>query len=227
MYRKLAKYYDIMFNNKDYANESKHLCDIIGIKRETLLDVGCGTGGHLVHLRQHYRCKGEDVSSDLIEIAKGKGLDVSLSDMCGRVVDDEKYDAIICMHATIAYAWDLHIAITNMVQRLSDGGVVIIEPWYSREQATVGRYDVSVRRDAGVEVIRISKGEIEGDRHVRSFKYFVNDANGAVSHSDIHSMELFDKDKMWRIMNNAGLSMAYQKPSHLFSRGLMVGFKHN
>ena len=45
MYKKIAKYYDTIFKT-DYHGEVHVIDKIIG-KKGTLLDIGCGTGGHL------------------------------------------------------------------------------------------------------------------------------------------------------------------------------------
>ncbi|GAG89663.1 unnamed protein product, partial [marine sediment metagenome] len=51
MYKKLAKYYDLIYHWKDYEKEAHSVKDLIKKYKKSdgnkLLDVGCGTGKHL------------------------------------------------------------------------------------------------------------------------------------------------------------------------------------
>ena len=56
MYKELAKYYDLIYLSKDYKKESQQLMRIIKKYKKSegkkLLDVACGTGGHLKFLEK-------------------------------------------------------------------------------------------------------------------------------------------------------------------------------
>jgi ubiquinone/menaquinone biosynthesis C-methylase UbiE len=60
VYAKTAQYYDAIYAalGKDYARESDRLRRIIEHHKRSpghaLLDVACGTGGHIDHLKRHY-----------------------------------------------------------------------------------------------------------------------------------------------------------------------------
>lgn len=67
-YGKSARVYDALCRHKDYATASSKLRDIV--QRVTpdassLLDVACGTGRHLEHLRRDFRVEGLDLSPDM------------------------------------------------------------------------------------------------------------------------------------------------------------------
>lgn len=57
MYRREARLYDLEYAEKDYAGEAARLHELIQARSprgRTLLDVACGTGKHLEHLRAWY-----------------------------------------------------------------------------------------------------------------------------------------------------------------------------
>ncbi len=62
MYTKSSEYYDLIYgDNKDYKGESEvviRFIDKYNPGAKTLLDVGCGTGGHDKYLVQKYQVEG-------------------------------------------------------------------------------------------------------------------------------------------------------------------------
>ena len=83
-YRQSARIYDALCRQKDYRGATRSLIQVL--KRfapdaETLLDVGCGTGRHLEHLRDRFRVEGFDLSRNMLAIARrrnpgiGKGVE--------------------------------------------------------------------------------------------------------------------------------------------------------
>ena len=76
-YGELAKYYDILYAWRDYAKESRvSLRQIERYKRsqgKSLLDVGCGTGKHVEHLKSGFDCVGLDASEAMLEQTGRRG----------------------------------------------------------------------------------------------------------------------------------------------------------
>src|SRR3972149_442231 len=74
--KQYAEFYDYLYQDKDYERE----CDFIeaafnkyGCRVKTILDLGCGTGGHaLILSRRGYHVVGVDRSREMIGIAKRK-----------------------------------------------------------------------------------------------------------------------------------------------------------
>ena len=61
------------FRNKDYRESSRTLVQIlrrVAPKARSLLDVGCGTGRHLEHLRGRFHVEGLDSSRQMLAIAR-------------------------------------------------------------------------------------------------------------------------------------------------------------
>src|ERR1700694_309519 len=83
MFRNSAHVYDLIYeaSGKDYAAEARDLNQQIKDRAPdavSLLDVACGTGGHLVHLRQWYDVVGVDLDPGMLEVAHGRLPDTAL-----------------------------------------------------------------------------------------------------------------------------------------------------
>ena len=74
MYRQLAKYYDKIYSTKDYKSESKRIHSLIKKYKKTngkeLLDIACGTGNHIQHLKKYYDITGLDLDKEMLSIVK-------------------------------------------------------------------------------------------------------------------------------------------------------------
>ena len=75
MFHESARLYDAIYSFKDYAAEAgwlRYLLTEHGHPAGTLLDVACGTGEHLRHLRDHYRVEGLDLDPGMLDVARAK-----------------------------------------------------------------------------------------------------------------------------------------------------------
>ncbi|MBO0888312.1 class I SAM-dependent methyltransferase [Candidatus Bathyarchaeota archaeon] len=74
MYGKAAVYYDAVYSWKDYEKETKKLHKFIQLHKishgNTLLDVACGPGNHLVFLKKLYAVEGLDLNP--IQLAQAR-----------------------------------------------------------------------------------------------------------------------------------------------------------
>ncbi|MFX0095488.1 MAG: class I SAM-dependent methyltransferase, partial [Candidatus Hodarchaeota archaeon] len=76
-YHKSAQYYDLLYQWKNYekeVNDFLHLSkETLGRPLTSLLDLGCGTGNHVIHFaRKGISVVGVDLSEEELEIARKK-----------------------------------------------------------------------------------------------------------------------------------------------------------
>ena len=78
MYAKSAAVYDALYlaRGKDYTAEAAAVHTLIQRRKrsdgQSLLDVGCGTGGHLAHFARWYAAEGLDLSAEMLAAAREK-----------------------------------------------------------------------------------------------------------------------------------------------------------
>jgi ubiquinone/menaquinone biosynthesis C-methylase UbiE len=74
MFLKTARYYDKIYSFKDYRAEAQYLTAVIDQNLRSggdrLLDVACGTGRHIEHLKTSFAVEGLDISEELLELAR-------------------------------------------------------------------------------------------------------------------------------------------------------------
>ena len=140
--KEYASAYDYLYQDKDYKKECDFLEEIFSkfsYKVESILDLGCGTGGHAIILaKRGYHVVGVDRSEEMIGIAKRKARNekLSIKFIKSDITDinlNEKFDAIISMFAVISYQ-TTNIALSNFCriakECLISGGVFIFDFWY-------------------------------------------------------------------------------------------------
>ena len=108
-----AAIYDAMNRGagKDYGAEAAAVTEAVLARRpeaRTLLDVACGTGEHLSHLRHRFEVEGLELSEHMAAIARTKlGPDVPIHAGDMRSFDlGRTFDAVTCMFSSIGYARD-------------------------------------------------------------------------------------------------------------------------
>lgn len=77
----IAQYWDLIQQAYDYTAETDRIVDLFaghGVRH--VLDLGCGTGSHLIELAKHgYGGVGVDRSADMVQVARGKARRLGLS----------------------------------------------------------------------------------------------------------------------------------------------------
>lgn len=138
-----ASYYDTLYQDKDYEAECDFIEQLFGDHSsrpvKSILDVGCGTGGHaLPLLRRGYDVTGVDQAKVMLDVARTKaeeaGLDLTLHQGDLRDLDlKSTFDAAIFMFAVMAYQRgnaDLNRALRSARRHLEPGGLLIFDTWY-------------------------------------------------------------------------------------------------
>ena len=88
--------YDAVYSWKDYAAEAERLQP--HLRGTSILDVACGTGGHIPHLRGAYEVVGVDIDPGMLDIAheKNPGAEFHAGDMT--LLELEGDSTVLTMH---------------------------------------------------------------------------------------------------------------------------------
>jgi len=185
VFNKYAKYYDIIYLNKDYRAEcdfiEKIFSDYANFSICKILDVGCGTCGHLIELTQRgYAVTGIDASEQMINIAKNKieklHLNARVHVMDVRELSiNQKFDAAICMFAVMNYLTkneDLIKAFNNLRKYLKPKALLIFDFWYGPAVLTIKpSVRVKTMEKDGLKILRTVVPELDLLKHLLTSNY--------------------------------------------------------
>jgi SAM-dependent methyltransferase len=234
MYKELAKYYDLIYSWKDYKGEANKIKELIKKYKKSdgtsLLDVGCGTGKHLEYFKDDFSCAGTDINAEMLEVAKEKvnGVIFKQADMIN-LNFKYKFDIILCLFSSIGYVKtysNLQKTILNFVNHLQHGGVVIIEPWFTKDTYMVGHPGMTTYEGEDIKIARLNTTKLENGLSVMEMHYLIAEKNEDVKYFvDRHELGLFEIEKVLEIMNQAGLKAEFLKDGLMKDRGLYIGIK--
>ena len=234
LHSKLAKYYDRIYSFKDYLDEAVRLQNIVikylRSEGNMLLDVACGTGLHLKHLKDDFSCTGVDNSKNMLKIARKNAPGVTFKEADMKTLKLKKqYDIIICLLSSIGYVKTysaLKRTIQNFSNHLKKGGVVLIEPshansFYVRGEPYIAKYDGKEAKIARVNASIIRKATAVLNMHI----IIAEKDRDAIYFKDEHELGLFEVNKTLGFMKEAGLKSKYLKNGLMTGRELFIGVK--
>jgi SAM-dependent methyltransferase len=232
----LAAVYDAVYGvaaGKDYAKEAGELAKLVRERRpqaSSLLDVACGTGQHLLHLRELFaQVEGVELSPEMAAIARtrlGSTARVHVGDM--RDFDlGRRYDAVTCLFSSIGYveSWEeLRATLERFAAHLEPGGVLLLEPWFSPEAWQPGAVHHSSVQEGGRTVIRLSySGLTEDGKSSTDMHYLYGQEGVGIRHwQDRHVMSLFTDDQYLDAFAEAGFAPVEEVPGWRAGRDRLV-----
>lgn len=180
----------------------------IHTKRPRLLDVACGTGQHLMHLRDHADVEGADHSGAMLNVAARRlpGVPLHLQSM-ERLDLPGDYDVITCLLSGIAYPLGdtrLHMALRRMKWHLRPHGVLVVEPGPS--PASVERLDDAplLFEAQGMLVERRTRWQQVRDELVLYHEFRVSTGGRRLVLHELHEITLRDLNAHREAMERAG-----------------------
>jgi ubiquinone/menaquinone biosynthesis C-methylase UbiE len=234
LHNQLAKYYDRVYSFRDYLDEAVRLQNLIIKYSESggneLLDVACGTGLHLKHLKDDFVCTGVDVSKSMLKIARKnvKGVTFKEADMKTMRLK-KQFDVITCMLSSIGYVKtpvSLEKTIQNFSNHLNKGGLVLIEPSHAKSFYVSGEPRVTTYDGKDVKIARVNYTKARQATAVLNMHLLIAErGKDAKYFLDKHELGLFGVNSTMKIMKAAGLKAKYLKTGLMTERGLLVGIK--
>jgi SAM-dependent methyltransferase len=229
MFTRSARFYDAVYSFKDYGAEADKVDALVQERNpgaRSMLDVACGTGLHLAHLRQRYEVEGLDLDPALLAIAAERVADVPLheADMVNFDLG-RRFDAVVCVFSSIGYVKtveNLERAVTSMANHLEPGGVLVVEPWLTPDVWEDGHLGAVFVDEPELKIARVNLAEREGRLSRFVFHYLVLTSEGVERFEEPHELGLFTHDEYLTAFRAVGLDVDHD-PEGLMGRGLYVG----
>ncbi len=245
LYNKLAEYYFAIENaHRDIENDISLVRSYLhGLKSPSLLDLGCGTGEHLVHLSRYgIRCVGLDISEDMIAIARERSP-ARIEYIKKGITEFDYYDdfdMIISLFGSLNYLLEdseMDSVMWNTWRALKPGGRGLFEIWnsYPIEEinskdmdhiSTTSYGEMTIKRERGFK-----KMDIPGKTVVEvNYRYEISSGRDTEYLEDRHIMRAFTKEEISRFMEDNGLSIisifsnSLKEPFKKYSNKMMIHF---
>lgn len=226
VFEKYARYYDLVYQDKDYANEARYIHQLLqryASGSQSILELGCGTGVHACFLAEWgYRIHGIDASEEMlrhaIEHVSQKfpqfGSQVTFQQGDIRNIQlNKQFDAILSLFHVISYQTsneDLQAVFEVVHNHLNPEGVCIFDCWYGPTVLT-DRPVVRVKRleDEHTSVTRIAEPVMHPDKNLVEVKYEILIENMQTHHlekiNEIHMMRYLFYPELAYMLENADL----------------------
>jgi SAM-dependent methyltransferase len=234
IFKDLARYYDLIYFDKDYRKEAATVTRLVRQYKTSpgndLLEIGCGTGGHALYLKDVFRVVATDAQSDMLKVARSKvkGVTFKQADMIDFDLG-RQFDVVLCLFSSIGYVRtypNLKRTLRNFARHLKPGGVAIIEPWYTKSAFNAGRPGMSGYSGGDVKIGRMWVLKERGSISILDMHYLIAEQGGDVKHYvDRHELGLFDRATTLRYMRQAGLRPKFLKQDLSPQRGVYIGVR--
>lgn len=219
-----GEYYDIFYSDKDYEKECDFVQEIFKEYSKkpvrSVLDAGCGTGGHSIPLaRRGYKVTGIDASPIMIKKARGKAhkanADITFHPVDIRDFDlRKKFDACISMFAVLNYLTetnDILRALESIRHHLKPNSILTFDFWNGLAVLRIlPSVRVKVVEKEGVKVIRTVHPEMDALHHICKDHYHVLAMQGGTvldEFEETHAMRYFFPQEITHYLDDAGFEV--------------------
>ncbi len=211
-----SQYYDELYHKNNYQLQAKNLVTIFkknGLSvKDKIIDIGCGTGEHALHIAQQgYHVYGIDPSSHMIKKAKEKtNTQLNLSFNCGYIESLSTsfqgayslFNVINCLDSLES----LNNFLFHAGRILSKNALFVIETWHTEQvlrEIPVEKND-SILTKSGLIKRTVKPTTNTKDRTVLlDYNYMINNQH----HNIIHHIKLFTKEELSQAFSCGGFSV--------------------
>jgi SAM-dependent methyltransferase len=216
MFSRTARYYDLIYSFKNYAEEVGKIRDVIRREHpaaQSILDVACGTAEHAKLLADAYSVDGIDLQPEFIEIARRKvpAGTFSIADMRSFQLE-KKYDVIQCLFSSIGYLTrgdEVVQALECFAQHLAEGGIILVDPWFTPDFWRVGYPDMLPVDTPDLKICRMNVTGRRGNLSVIPFHYLIATADGVEYVREDHKLALYTVEEMLGFFERVGLKVKH------------------
>ncbi|MDB4341979.1 class I SAM-dependent methyltransferase [bacterium] len=220
-----ANAYDELYRDKDYGVECSLIVKVIesGVfDVNAILDVGCGTGGHLIPLAQQGYClTGIDPSASMVDLALRKSEESGvrgsidlINSSAAEFSCSKKHDFAIMMFAVIGYHAsnaEVIACLKNIKAHLRSGASLVFDFWYGPAVLHDEPSDrVKVIEMAGEKIIRITKTVMDSFTHTADVTFEtirIAQTKIVATVTETHKMRYFFPQEMAMFLEFTGFEL--------------------
>jgi SAM-dependent methyltransferase len=221
-----SDFYDLYYEEKDYSAEVDFVLSLasrFGISPKSVLDMGCGTGRHLLEFsRRGLECDGFDLSTTMLAQAKMRLSEHNAILSAGNLTDfdnGKQYDLVVSMFAVMGYLVDndqLIMGLKTAAKHLRQGGVFVFDGWFGpavlAQSPEVRRHEYRKGEDV---IIREATPTVDARQQSVTVHYSVTSSrDGEITRriDEDHSMRFMFVQEMALAMDIAGLKLVHTCP---------------
>lgn len=134
------KYYDSLFQNKDYKKETDLILELhkkfSGKKIKKVLEIGCGTGNHTLELAKNsFEVTSLDIDQHMIDIAEQKVKNLkNVRILNNRVesLEENDFDLVLAMFNVVTYIKDFDSLLSffkGVSSTMSKDAIFVFDAW--------------------------------------------------------------------------------------------------
>ncbi|MBS3118743.1 class I SAM-dependent methyltransferase [Candidatus Woesearchaeota archaeon] len=215
LYKRFAEYYDLCYSKKDYNKETNFLKSLIKkykITGKHLLEFGCGTGGHAIHLRKDdFKIVGVDLNKEMLKIARKKSKSIHFLQGDMRTCDLKKrFDIVICLFSTIHYnqnCRELEKTLRNFYKHLKPRGLLIFDMGFNEERWSGGHIFVDNWSNREVDLVRFSKSRRNEDYGILDMACIIFKNNKFQFEEEHHKLRIFKTPEVKKLVEKIGFNV--------------------
>jgi SAM-dependent methyltransferase len=220
-----SQYYDLMYEEKDYDSEVGFVLALARQYRpdlRSLLELGCGSGGHAQLLaKSGLSVCGVDRSDSMVEIACNKrhSLPKQISERLTFVKGDlrcialgKRFDGVLSLFHVMSYQntnLDVANAFKVVGEHLAPGGVFVFDCWYGPGVlSTIPETRVRRWTKAGNSIVRIAEPVLNANENTVDVNYTLIVTEGSKEVRELketHKMRYFFAPELEFFASQAGL----------------------
>lgn len=223
-------YYDLLYRDKDYEEESRYLEDLItrvGGRVGRVLELGCGTGRHARCLADRgFDVTGVEVSETMLQQARRRetgtpgGSGGSFRALFGDVRNfrtDQVFDTVLSLFHVVSYLTsddDIGHFFETAGHHLREGGHLIFDVWYG-PAVLAQQPAVRVKRleNARIRVVRIAEPVTDvrnNTVHVNYTIFITDKATERVTEvAESHPMRYYFESELQAVAAGHGMAVLF------------------
>jgi SAM-dependent methyltransferase len=220
-----ASIYNLFYGDKNYEHETAYICSLLKRfeknKTQSILDLGCGTGGHDIFLsREGFQVTGVDQSDKMIDQALAHA-DGRIEFYVGNIQNlelNKKFDAVVSLFHVMSYqvtTSDILKCFITAKKHLNPGGIFIFDFWHGAGVLT-DQPTVRVKRveNDQYRAIRMSEPSLKTDEALVDvkFTFFISEKNAPESYysfEEHHHLRYWFVWELLSLLKTAGFENVY------------------